>query len=75
LHKIYKSFLAVAENPTNNRDSKPEKNSDAGFGKVSEFASVFIEASQIFEFNIFFPGQPKSFKTTRACRESINIIL
>ncbi len=33
--------------PTNDRDRKPDKNSDAVFVQVSEFEYVFIEASNL----------------------------
>jgi hypothetical protein len=43
--------------------------------QVSEFVSVFIEASKIFEFNIFFNRPPKSLKSTGAYRESTDVNL
>jgi hypothetical protein len=49
--------------PTNDRDSKPEKYSDAAFGTSFRilFLSVFIEASKIL-FNIFFIRPTKRVK-------------
>ncbi len=48
--------------PTNDRDSKPVKNSVIAICSSSVFVSVFIEASKIILFNIFFKRLPKKFR-------------
>ncbi len=43
--------------------------------QVLEFVSVFIEASKISVYNIFFNKQPQNLKTIGACRKSSDLIL
>ncbi len=69
-----KCSALLRKKPTNDRDSKPGKNSVAAFG-TSFSVRVFIEAGKIFFFNISSTGYQKSLETPGTCRESTGTLL